>query len=232
MKKPSLPKHIGIIVDGNRRWAKKHHLDCLEGHKYVTDHILEDIVFHCLDLEIPYLTFWAFSTENWKRGADFYKPLFQLLRSVLKKDVKKYLRAGVSLNVIGDLTKIPLSLRKLIKKRLSQKPDKQKIVVTIALNYGGRDEIIRAVNQIISRSLTSKNKLTKADFEAYLDTSDLPDPDLIIRTGGAQRTSGFMPWQAVYAEWYFTDTLMPDFNLDKFDQALEDFKNRQRRFGK
>jgi len=233
MDKKSLPKHVAIIVDGNRRWAKKHNLASLEGHKYVTDHILEDIVFRCIKLGIPYLTFWAFSTENWKRGKKFYRPLFKLLASVLKKDVKKYLKAGVSLNVIGDLSKISSPLRKLIKKRLHQKPEETKITVTIALNYGGRDEIIRAVNTALNSKIVNHNsKITEKDFSELLDTYGMPDPDLIIRTGGARRTSGFMPWQADYAEWYFTDTLMPDFNVEKFNQALKDFENRQRRFGK
>jgi len=135
--------------------------------------------------------------------------------------------------VIGDLSKIPAPLRKLIRSRIAQAPAKTKIMVTIALNYGGRDELIRAVNTILeSRIKNQESRISEKEFEQYLDTAGLPDTDLVIRTGGAIRTSGFMPWQAVYAEWYFTPTLMPDFKLDKFRAALKDFSQRQRRFGK
>ncbi|MBU0619295.1 di-trans,poly-cis-decaprenylcistransferase [Patescibacteria group bacterium] len=229
-----LPNHIAIIVDGNRRWTKKHNLPPLEGHQHVTDHVLEPLVFHCLKLGIPYLTFWAFSTENWQRGPKFYKPLFKLLTSVLNKGIKKYQQAGVGLNVIGDLSRVPSPLVQLIKKRVNQSPKNQKITVTIGLNYGGRDEIVRAVQRLRDLEIWKSRDLdiTEKEFAKHLDSADMPDPDLIIRTGGSQRTSGFMPWQTAYAEWYFTNILMPDFTISEFQKALDEFAQRQRRFGK
>lgn len=242
MKLKNPPQHVAIIVDGNRRWAKKNNQPSLAGHQKVTDDILEPLVFESLKLGISYLTFWAFSTENWKRGPEFYKPLFKILRSVLKKDVKKYLENGISLKVIGDLSRIPQPLKSLVKKRVSQKPEKTKITVTMALNYGGRDEILRAINRYLSHLRgkrhihtsvhTSEVCLTEEVLSKYLDTAGMPDPDLIIRTGGARRLSGFLPWQSVYSELYFTDTLMPDFTVEKYLEALKDYASRQRRFGK
>jgi len=238
----NLPIHIGIIVDGNRRWAKKHHLPSMAGHKYVTDKILEPIIYRCLELKIPYITFWAFSTENWKRGEKFSQALFNLLRQGLKRNIKKYDRAGMRLNTIGDLSKLPQDLVRVIKDWEEKSQKNQKITVTIALNYGGRDEIVRAISKLtqtlkpacrrgrLSNSQTLK-KISEKKFSSYLDTANLPDPDLIIRTGGARRLSGFLPWQAVYAELYFTDVFMPDFTVKEFNKALEEFSNRQRRYG-
>lgn len=226
-----LPKHIAIIVDGNRRWAKKRNLPSLAGHKYVVEHILEPIIYRCLELKIPYLTFWAFSTENWKRGEKFASSLFNLMRQKMKKSVKKYHEKGIRLNTIGDLSRLPKDLTKTIEKWKKQSQKNKKIMVTIALNYGGRNEIVRAIKKILKLKPKTA-KITEKNFSQFLDTSNMPDPDLIIRTGGEQRLSGFMLWQAQYSELYFTKTLMPDFNLKEFEKALKDFCKRKRRFGK
>ena len=233
MIEQKLPKHVAIIVDGNRRWARKHNLPEIAGHKKVTDEIIEPLIYRCLKLGIPYITFWAFSTENWKRGPKFYNALFNLLRQGLKRSIQKYNQAGMRLNVIGDLSKIPNSLTKTILDWVQRSKKNKKITVTMAINYGGRNEILRAIQHLLrAKSKEQRAKISEEDFSNYLDTTGMPDPDLIIRTGGAQRLSGFLPWQSVYSEFYFTETLMPDFTVDKFNEALKEYLRRQRRFGK
>ncbi|NMC36588.1 di-trans,poly-cis-decaprenylcistransferase [Candidatus Beckwithbacteria bacterium] len=227
-----LPQHVAFIVDGNRRWATLHKRSAITGHSKVANQTIDDLVFHCLKLGIPYVTFWAFSTENWKRGRRFCNSLFKLLEQVLQKNVDKYNQAGIRLNTIGDLSQLPPKLVTSIEKLKYDSRNNTKLVVTIALNYGGRDEIVRAIKKLVQdKSRPEIAKLTEADFNTYLDTIDLPDPDLIIRTGGAQRLSGYLLWQSQYAEFYFTDVLMPDFDTKEFDKALADFAKRQRRFG-
>ena len=187
---------------------------------------------------IPYITFWVWSTENWKRGQKFAQMLFEILRKGLKRNTDKYVRDGIKLNTIGNLTKLPQNLVEQIKETKSKSKNNNKIVVTIALNYGGRDEIIRAIKKL-AKDLDKKNKLTidQLDqltidqFSTYLDTADLPDPDLIIRTGGEQRLSGFMLWQTNYAEFYFSQTFFPGLTIKELEQILIDFDRRQRRFG-
>lgn len=227
----TLPKHIAIIVDGNQRWAKKRGLPALKGHHQAVYHTIEPLVYHCLKLNIPYLTFWAWSTENWKRGQQFSTMFFNLLRQGLQKNMDKYIKDGVKLNTIGDLSKIPNDLTKSINGWVSKSKNNKKLTVTIALNYGGRDEIIRAIKKI-AKNHNKLKSLTAQQFNRFLDTADLPDPDLIIRTGGAQRLSGFLLWQSEYAEFYFTKTYFPDFTPKKLDLALKEFSKRQRNFGK
>lgn len=229
------PTHVAIIVDGNRRWAKKQRLPIIAGHKFATDNTIEKIVFHCLDKQIKYVTFWAFSTENWKRGEQFVAGLFQLLAQTLQKNVDKYHQAGIKLNTIGDLSKLPGPLVGKIEAFKQKSQNNQNLTVTLALNYGGRDEIIRAIKKLLkSPGFDPKqiDRLTETEFSQYLDTFNLPDPDIIIRTGGELRLSGFLPWQSQYSELFFTDTLMPDFSLEEFDGILLEFTQRQRRFGK
>jgi undecaprenyl diphosphate synthase len=228
-----LPQHVAIIVDGNRRWARKKGLPDIAGHKQVTDKILEPLIYRCLDLGIPYITFWAFSTENWKRGKRFAGALFSLLRQGLNRSIEKYNQAGMRLKTIGDLSKLPKDLVKVIEEWKEKSKKNKKITVTMALNYGGRDEIVRAIERVLkSKIKNQKSKITEKEFEKYLDTAGMPDPELIIRTGGSQRLSGFMLWQAEYSELYFTDVFMPDFTVAEFNRALRDFFQRQRRFGK
>jgi len=229
----TLPKHVAIIVDGNRRWARKRRLPDIAGHKYVADNILEPLIYRCLELKIPYITFWAFSTENWKRGKKFASALFQILRRGLKKSMEKYEKAGMRLNTIGDVSKLPKDLVKDLVCWQEKSKNNKKITVTMALNYGGRDEIVRAVQRLSSKVQRFKgSKVTEEEFEKCLDTAGMPDPDLIIRTGGAKRLSGFMLWQLEYSELYFTDVLMPDFTVKEFGKALREYAKRQRRFGK
>ncbi len=234
MENSQLPKHVAFIVDGNRRWAKQHHLPSIAGHRRVVDTTLDNIVCHSLELGIPYITFWAFSTENWRRGAEFVNKLFNLLGYALDKNTQKYEEAGVKFNTIGDISKLPVNLQNKLINLKNRSHDKHRLTVTIAINYGGRDEIIRAMKKMIQSPKFNPdmvNQLTERDFGQYLDTYDMPDPDIIIRTGGDVRLSGYLPWQCQYSELYFTKTLMPDFSIKEFDEILRDFSSRDRRFG-
>lgn len=228
-----LPNHVAFIVDGNRRWAKKRGLPALSGHRKAAEETIKNLVYHAKRLGIKYLTFWLFSTENWKRGQRFYNPLFALIKEkVIRESLKKYLQDGIRLNLIGDLSKLPKDLvGKLTELEEKSKKNKE-IVVTFALNYGGREEIVRAVRRLSSKLKTQMSKVTEEEFSKYLDTAGMPDPDLIIRTGGEKRLSGFLPWQSEYTELYFTNQLFPDFSPQEFDKALKDFSLRERRYGK
>ena len=224
-----LPSHIAFIVDGNRRWAQKRGLPAGAGHMEATNKTIETLIFHSIKLGIPYLTFWAFSTENWKRGQRFAGMLFKILETKMTKGVEKYNKAGIRLRLIGDISKLPAKLTKTLQKWEKDSAANSKITVIIALNYGGRDELLRAIKRVIETPGVEDLKKT---LEQKLDTVGIPDPDLIIRTGGEKRLSGFLPWQSIYSELYFTDTLFPDFTPQRLDEALLDYQNRQRRFGK
>ena len=233
--KNKLPKHVAIIMDGNRRWARKHGLDVLKGHSLVTDEVMEPIVDRCIELEIPYLTLWAFSTENWKRNKREVVGLMNLFRRVLNKKMEDLHKKGVKLRVIGDLSRFPKDIREKAQEWIKSSRRNNKITLVLALNYGGRDEIIRALRRVISSTSNIQHSVSSMNeevFEKYLDTAGMPDPDLVIRTGGSQRMSGFMPWQSVYAEWAFVKTLMPDFTTERFNEVLIDYIKRERRFGK
>ena len=234
----TIPNHIAVIMDGNRRWAREHKLPILEGHRRVANDVLERLVEHAAKFGIPYMTFWAFSTENWSRAEDEVKGIMLILKQSLGPFGKRMMEKGVRLLVIGDLSKIDKGLRKGIADVVERTKNNTRITVTIALNYGGRDEIIRAIkrvssirNQVSGKHITL-DTLTPDTFSSFLDTAGIPDPDFIIRTGGEQRLSGFLLWQSEYSELYFPTFLMPDFTPDKLDSAIEEFRNRKRRFGK
>ncbi len=219
-------QHIAIIMDGNRRWAKLHKLEALRGHEYVVDNVIEPLVDRCIELGIPYLTLWAFSTENWERDRREVEGMMQLFRRAFEKKVEDLHKKGVKLNIIGDIERFPKDIADQAKRWVEISQKNTKITVSFALNYGGRDEILRAINSAQTKPVTAE------ELEKHLYTAGIPDPDLIIRPGGQFRLSGFMPWQSVYSELYFTEVLMPEFGAKELDKALEDFENRQRRFGK
>ncbi len=230
-----VPKHIAIIMDGNRRWARSHKLKVFKGHEKVAKEVIQELVDRCLELNIEYLTLWAFSTENWKRDDKEVGAILDLLREMFV-DAKEALEGrGVKINTIGNLSKFPKDIQEGIERWKKETKDKNELTVTFALNYGGHDELVRAVRSLV-RNL-SKNgeldvqKITPQKIEEYLDTGDLPRLDLIIRPGGEQRLSGFMSWQSAYAELYFSDILMPDFGPAELDKALEEYADRERRFG-
>ncbi len=234
-----LPQHVGIIMDGNRRWAKKQGLAAIGGHDYVVDKIIEPLIEHCGELGIKYLTLWAFSTENWGREGEEVNGLMQLFRRALMEKVAGFVERGARLRMIGDLSKFSPDIREGMEKAMKISEKNTKITVTFAVNYGGRDEIVRAIQKMLNDPARSDLvgseracNLQDQTLGQYMDTVGMPDPDLIIRTGGEQRLSGFMAWQSVYSELYFTGTLMPEFTPDKFDEAIEEYQRRQRRFGK
>ena len=233
--KNKVPKHVAIIMDGNRRWAKKQGLNVVGGHNYVVDKVIEPIIEHCGELGIEYLTLWAFSTENWKRDPVELSGIMDLFKRGIMEKLGDLIQKGARVRFIGDLSKFSVDLQNGMKMAMEKSKNNSKIVVTFALNYGGRDEILRAIQKVINdptRSDLVGLRLQDQTLEQYLDTAGMPDPDLIIRTGGDQRLSGFMMWQSAYSELYFTETLMPDFTVEKFDEAIEEFQKRQRRYGK
>lgn len=222
-----IPKHIALIMDGNRRWARKKGLSVLEGHKAGEDRI-EPIIDCALEWDIPYLTFWAFSTENWRRSQKEVTFLLNLYRKDLSKRVDNFHKKNVKINIIGNLSMFPEDIQEKTRQWVDKTKDNKKITVNIALSYGGRDEIIRAINKLPEQI----DNLTIEQFSNYLDTANQPDPDLLIRTGGEKRLSGFLLWQLEYTELYFTDTLWPDFTVEEFKKALSWYRERERRFGK
>ncbi len=232
---PSLPDHVAIIMDGNRRWAKKNKLQIFKGHDKVAQENIEQLTRYCLKLGISYLTLWAFSTENWRRDKAEIEAILSIMRKAFNQGFKQFIKEKVRVKTIGDLTRFPQDIQQSIRKLKQINVDDYEITVIFALNYGGRDEIIRAIKKISSRLSLENKMIDSIDqnlFSSALDTSELPDPDLIIRTGGERRLSGFLPWQSVYAELYFTDVLMPDFDRKEFEKALQDYQKRERRFGR
>jgi len=226
-----LPKHIAIIMDGNRRWAKKRGLNPVKGHEHATLHIIEPLIDKCGKLGIPYITFWAFSTENWKRDQEEISGIFNVFRLGLKTLAQRFIKKGAKLKILGDINRFPKDIATQTKEMMRESQKNDKINVSFALHYGGRDEILRAIKKIIAEKI-HPDKIDENCFSEYLDTSGMPDPDIIIRTGGEQRTSGYLPWQSVYSELFFTKTFFPDFSPAKLQQIIYRYQQRERRMGK
>ncbi len=217
--------HLAIIMDGNRRWAKERLLPGTMGHKEGAENY-KRIARAVLERNIPFFTVWALSTENLKnRSEEELSYLFRLIEEIPKHLQELFDKNG-RLNIIGNLTPLPENTRAILEESTQKTQNNTGTVLTLAINYGGRDEIVRAVNTLTSPH-TNEEQVSQA-----LDTHDLPDVDLIIRTGGQKRLSGFMPWQSVYAELYFTDVYWPDFSEEELDKALEWYQEQERRFGK
>lgn len=232
---PTVPQHIALIMDGNRRWARQHKLAALQGHEYVSNQMIEPLAERCIDHGVRYLTLWAFSTENWQREQAEVDGLLQIFRTGLVKNGEKLHRRGIRLRTIGDLSHFPADIQAGVARWVAETAGNQRLTITFALNYGGRDEILRAIHRLAQDYSIEQLRaapLPAAAFGRYLDTAELPDPDLIIRPGGEQRLSGYLPWQAVYAELYFTPVLMPDFTPAELDRAITEYQRRQRNFGK
>jgi len=227
----SLPQHIAIIMDGNRRWARKNGLSDTEGHQAGSDN-LQKIVTHCRNIGIKHITVYALSTENWrKRPVTEVKGLFNLLINFAQKKADEYRQSGVKFFVLGNFQAFPRKVKEAIKKILNLAIVDQKLQFNVALNYGGRDEIITAIKQIIKDKIPA-NKVNEKLVSQYLYTKDQPDPDLIIRPGGEFRLSNFLLWQMSYSELYFTDILWPDFGPKQLEKAIYWYQQRQRRMGK
>lgn len=231
--KINLIKHVALIMDGNRRWAGAKKLPAFAGHRKGTQRI-EPIIDKAIEMNIPYLTFWAFSTENWYRSKTEVSFLLNLYRGELNRKMDSFHKKKVKINVIGNIKMFPEDIQKKTKEWMGKTKDNKNITVNFALSYGGRDEILRAINKMRANSkLQNSNFKWNAEvFEQYLDTAGQRDPDLIIRTGGVQRLSGFLLWQSEYAELYFSDLYWPDFTPREFQKAVEEYYHRQRRFGR
>jgi undecaprenyl diphosphate synthase len=235
MQKEKIPQHVAIIMDGNRRWAKKQGLAIIKGHRKTAEETIERLADYAVEVGIKFLTLWAFSTENWNREQTEVEGIMNLFRETFGTAAERLHKKGIRVHTIGDLSQFPQDIREGVEHWKKETNKNKKLVVTFALNYGGRDEIVRAINHLMADKKVSKNnKITAEIFEEYLDTHqgiNLPDPELIIRPGGEQRLSGYLPWQGVYSELYFCETLMPDFDEQEFAKALDEFARRQRRFG-
>ncbi|MBI2624945.1 MAG: di-trans,poly-cis-decaprenylcistransferase [Candidatus Nealsonbacteria bacterium] len=224
------PQHIGFIIDGNRRWAREKHLPDFAGHLEGRKRFRE-IVRACKDKGIKIITIYTFSTENWGRPEKEVKFLMSLIERALSEDMAKIHKEGFKIKVIGQREKLPESLKKTVKKAELLTKRNQWGIINFALSYGGRIEIVEAVKKIV-KSKIPPGKITQDLVSDNLWTAGLPDPDLIIRTGGEQRLSNFLTWQSAYSELYFTSTYWPDFKEKGLDEALEWFLSRKRRFGK
>ena len=228
-----VPQHVAIILDGNGRWAKKHFMPRNMGHSQGAK-VVEQICEDAWDLGIKYLTVYAFSTENWKRPEKEVKALMRLLRKYLKDSIARTTKNNMKVRVIGERSKLDEDILEAIEELERVSSVNTGLNFTIALNYGSRDEMIRAARRIAEDCASGSlnpDQITEELFSGYLDTRELPDPDLMIRTSGEQRLSNWMLWQLAYAEFYFTDVLWPDFNKKELARAIEYYNTRDRRFG-
>lgn len=226
-KKISPPNHVAIIMDGNRRWAKKNKISKNLGH-YEGAKNLRKIVEECLKINLKFLTVYAFSTENWSRSEEEVNDLMSLLNKFLSDESKLFNEKKIKLNILGDISRFPSDIQDKVTSLSNETKDNNFLTLNIALNYSSRDEIINAVNRIIN----DKNQsISKEVFIKYLYTADIPDPDLIIRTSGEYRLSNFLLWQAAYSELYFTKKLWPEFDVKELSNALIEYSRRERRFG-
>ena len=233
MNKENMPKHIAIIMDGNRRWAKEQGLDYRKGHQAGADTV-EKIVTYANEIGLKYLTVYAFSTENWKRTEEEVGALMLLFNKFLDKYIKIADTKNVKIKFIGDRTALSKSLAEKMTKAEERTKNNSGLLFSVGINYGGRDEIIHAVKNISEDVKNGKIKsedITTDLFSNYLYTAGMPDPDLVIRTSGEMRTSNFLPWQIVYSEFLFLDKYWPDFSEEDLDNAIEAYQKRNRKFG-
>ena len=233
MEERKMPRHIGIIMDGNRRWAKARNLPIKLGHKEGAE-TLKKVVRHGNKIGLEYITVYAFSTENWKRGEEEVNALMFLLENYLKDFAKEADTENIVIRVIGDISKFTENLQERIKETIDRTKNNTGIVLNIALNYGGRDELVNAIKNISNEVKNGKldpNEITEKTVSEHLYTKDVPDPDLIIRTSGELRLSGFLTWQSVYSELLFIDKLWPDFTEEDLENSIDVFSKRKRNFG-
>jgi undecaprenyl diphosphate synthase len=226
----SIPHHVGIIMDGNGRWAQEHGLPRLEGHRAGTENIRR-VLRSCGEHGIKIVTIYAFSTENWFRPSDEVRGLIRILERVLENEVDNLHQEGVKLRHVGELEGLPDRLRKAVLDAIELTKDNDRLILNVAFNYGGRAEILRAARRLLEDN-TDPNEIDEELFGDYLYTAGLPDPDLIIRTGGEMRLSNFLIWQSAYAEYYSTPTFWPDFDKEELTKALQAYSRRERRFGR
>lgn len=226
----NIPQHVAIILDGNGRWAKAKGMPRNYGHVQGAKNV-EKICEDAYYMGIKYLTVYAFSTENWKRSKDEVDALMTLLRNYMKTCVKTAKKNHMRVRVIGDKSGLAEDIQASIAKLEEESKDQDGLNFTIAINYGSRDEMIRAMKKMLADGHTNPDEMSEALFEHYLDTAGMPDPDLVIRTSGEQRVSNFLLWQMAYSEFYFTPVLWPDYNKETMIEAIRAYSKRDRRFG-
>ena len=222
------PTCVGFIMDGNRRWAKARGESTLAGHTAGRD-TLKACVDWLQEKGIYHAVFYAFSTENWRRAEDEVGHLMGLARGTFEQDFEEIKEKNIRLRFVGDLSRFPEDIQKLMQKSETETKENTSGTVALAMSYGGRAEIVSAVNALVR---DRKQEITEDDLKSYFWSHDIPDPDMIIRTGGQQRLSNFLTWQSVYSELFFTDTLWPDFSKEEFEKMLDEFAHRKRNFGK
>ncbi len=229
----AVPTHVAIIMDGNGRWARARGLPRIAGHKQGAEAV-RSTVRACSDLGISYLTIYAFSSENWKRPASEVDDLMGLLRLYIRRELADLGREGVRIRFIGDRSRLDADIIRLISESEESTKDNKGLMFTVALNYGGRQEILQAA-RVFARNVRDgeheSEDLSEQLFESYLQSKDMPDPDLLIRTSGEQRLSNFLLWQSAYTEFLFTSTLWPDFKREHLEQAVHEYQRRERRYG-
>lgn len=237
MAERKIPEHVGIIMDGNGRWAKAHGVPRVMGHNAGMNS-MKKIVIASSEMGIKYLTVYAFSTENWKRSTEEVNGIFKLIVKYVNSELEELDANNVHINIFGQYDMLPDASVKAVDKMVSRLADNDGLVFNIALNYGGRDEILRSVKSLLRECIDEgrdPDELTEDDISRYLWSGsahfDVPDPDLIIRTSGEERMSNFLTWQAAYSEMMFTDTLWPDFTPEEFGEMIDAYANRDRRFG-
>ncbi len=231
----TVPRHLAIICDGNRRWAKDRNLPAFEGHRRAVDKVFDELIEASSKKGIRYLTFWIFSTENWQRDKVEVEGLMNLFRMFFDTRINEFKKKNVRFKMIGNLEHFSADIQKRIVEGMEKTKDCDKITVTLAMSYGGRDELVRAVKKMATEVQSGELDVSQIDSEKIsmsLDTFDLPDPEFIVRTSGEQRLSGFLLWQSEYAEFYFPKWHFPEFDSEKLDECLAEFASRKRRFGK
>ncbi len=233
LESQTLPLHVGIIMDGNRRWAKKNGLPVYSGHSQGAE-VFKSLALYCNKIGLKHLTVYAFSTENWKRSTAEVSALMILLKKYLNKVIKEFSSENIKMKFLGDVSAFSSDIQKLIQKIEKDSANNKGLQLNIAINYGGKSEILRATKKLAEKVSLKEIDIKNIDekmFSENLYTHSQPDIDLLIRTGGEKRISNFMLWQCAYAEFYFTDTLWPDFSEKAFDDAINEYFSRARRFG-
>jgi undecaprenyl diphosphate synthase len=228
---PAVPRHIAIIMDGNGRWAKQRFMPRVAGHQRGVE-ALREVVKSCGDLGVEYLTVFAFSSENWRRPAEEVAFLMTLFLRMLEREVAKLHKNNIRLKIIGDRSRFDDKLRQAMRDAEQLTAANTALTLTVAANYGGRWDVMQAVQAMLAEHPQLALTFTEADLQPYLSMSDAPEPDLFIRTGGEQRISNFMLWQLAYTELYFTETLWPAFDRSELDKAIASYQKRERRFGR
>lgn len=234
LDKTNLPRHIAIIMDGNGRWARNHSLGRIAGHRKGAESV-RSVVESCRRIGIPFLTLYAFSSENWSRPETEVRALMTLLEKYLKTEARVMMKNNIRLLTIGDTQALPSKVRTVLEDTIRQTAGNTAMTLILALNYGSRDEILGVVRRLVDearRGSVEAADITPERFSTYLHTKGIPDPDLLIRTSGEFRLSNFLMWQMAYTEFYFTDTLWPDFREEQLVEAILEYQRRERRFGK